>query len=164
MLAVGHTGAGIIIGEIVSRSVESSLASPVAGFLLAYGLHYLEDAIPHGHIVEYEDLGKNKSYPLIFADLSGSALLFFAGPFLKYGLSSQLFVISASIIGSLLPDVIASMFYYPGRPPVRSGLIKLERLVHESTHWHGLKKRTLKLGWYDAWQIVVIAAALFLRF
>lgn len=162
MIATGHTAVGFIIGSVAANSFQNPVVGSLAGFGAGLASHYLLDFIPHGHLLSYDKLHQAHRSPLLHLDLVGGGLLFVLLAYFTFGISVQTLVVLSAIAGSLLPDVLASQLYYPGKVPPKSGIFNKEYKLHMGVHWHGREDKTRPLSLIDVWQAGVILGALFL--
>lgn len=163
MVAIGHTGVGVIVGITAfeflgNNNLASGLIITGAAGIIS---HYLMDFIPHGH---FFGPGKFKKYilPVIIFDVFLPIALILGGIYLKNGFSEKLLYIMFGIGGSQLPDIVDGLIY-SGKIKTNS-LLRIENSFHEAMHWHGRDTHTLLIGLRDVWQLVVILAAVFLVF
>lgn len=161
MVALGHTAVGVIVGFTAYQFLgHGDLATGLA-ITGAAGIvsHYITDFIPHGHFVKPKKLKPVLPLVIVF-DLFLPIFLILLWMFSKDGLSVKLFYVLSGIIGSQLPDVLDGLIFI--NVFKRKGLIKTEYDFHQGLHWHGRDAKTLLLGFYDIWQVLMILIALFL--
>lgn len=155
MIAIGHTAVGFGVGLLTASLTEDPILGVMGSLLGGLASHYATDLIPHGHLTA----GWDNPYgsKLVYLDLLGGALIFTILAFFAVGVSWNLLIVLTGILGALLPDFL-EYFYKLGYLPQR-GLLRLESILHKSTHWHGFGKRTLALGKRDLWQLAVVLIA-----
>lgn len=161
MVAIGHTAIGVIVGTTVYKFLgQGDLASGliIAG-AAAVALHYLVDAIPHGHFFKMKDF-KKSILPVIIFDVLFPIILFLGAIYLKDGFGEKFLYIMFGIGGSQLPDIIDGLIYI--KMLKTNSLLKIENGLHQRLHWHGRGSTTILLGLRDIWQVLIILIALFL--
>jgi hypothetical protein len=155
-MAVG-TGVGLIV---ISQTNDPLIGAGVA-FILGLLSHYFFDFWPHGHLVNRRDFSKRP--PLLYLDIVGGGLLFFLPIIFKFGLSPTSLIILTAIFGAQLPDVSEGLIYE--KIISKTGFVKFENDLHQSTHWHGRYHDALVWNIRrDIWQIVTILLGLFFLF
>lgn len=161
MVAVGHTGVGVIVGVTAYHFLgQGDLATGlVITGAVGVASHYLGDFIPHGHFVKPDKL-KSVLLPIIIFDLFLPVILFLGLTYLKNGFDKKLLYVLFGIGGAQLPDVLDGLVF-TGKIKNR-GLIKQEHNFHQGLHWHRTGAKTLLLGFRDLWQILMIAIAFIL--
>ncbi|MBI2597226.1 hypothetical protein HYW41_03655 [Candidatus Daviesbacteria bacterium] len=160
MVATGHTAVGVIVGTIVYQTLgQGHLTS---GLIItgtaAITLHYLGDAIPHGHFFMTKDF-KKSILPVITFDVLLPVLVFLSVIYLKNGLGEKFLYIMFSIGCSLFPDVIDGLIY-TGVLKAKS-ILKIENDLHQKLHWHDRDFAAMPLGPHDIWQVIIILIALY---
>lgn len=163
MIASAHIAVGFASGLLIAKYIpEPYLASGVA-FTSGLALHYLTDLIPHGHFIEHEKVTSKKGRLLIFTDLILSGLIFLFLIYMHDKPPVQSIIIGVSVIGNLLPDVIASQVAYPGKKIPEKGFFAWENKLHwDIVHWHGTYEKALKWNIWDFWQIAVTIISIYL--
>ncbi len=167
MIAVGHSSIGILIGVgIVAVSAPSSPGWAVAAlaFVLAAGLHYACDFIPHGHYCIDDKHLTIRSVGTLFVDFIIGALLLVWLAWGKYGLSAELVVIAAAMFGSLAPDMFETLIKLKFIP--KTAVVRQEMALHEAVHWHDEPSSPLPHGARpmrptDVWQLVAFVLAIY---
>ncbi|HOX41256.1 MAG TPA: hypothetical protein PK263_03610 [bacterium] len=146
MIVTAHVIAGGIVAE--------ELGDPIIGFIVAFFLHFVMDALPH---FDTTDGGKWTKKQILFTSsdflLSAILILFFVQPVLSF---SNLFLWGA--FGSFLPDLIDN-------PPMWSGWIrktKYGKKFHAFHEWCHAKVQPS--FWFGVTtQLGLVAILLFMR-
>src|SRR3989344_4401626 len=95
MIATGHNAVGTTVGVIVASQTSDPASGIIWAIIVGLLLHYLLDAIPHGHPIDSKQYGKLP--PALFVDLFGSFIIFYGITLLKFGLGGESFIILIAI-------------------------------------------------------------------
>src|SRR3990167_4017354 len=111
MVATAHNGFGTLVGLAVISVGQGYGLNFATLFVLAlvFGIifHYITDLVPHGHFFPY-NMG-NHLFEVIGLDLFLSFFVILALAYLKFGISQNLILICAAVLGTQLPDVIGGL-------------------------------------------------------
>jgi len=176
MIASGHNsiGAGLAIGAMYIDNFTEITDSNIVlyGFLAILGiiLHYVADAIPHGHYKQ--PLRKIKhhakdiqltTFLIGLVDMIAS-LAVFIYLFVHFFGTPSLSYLAVAITASQLPDML--MLANDTGIASNNPIVKFEQKLHAGpVHWHDSKNGDArKWSWTDVWQIAIFMLGIWICF
>jgi hypothetical protein len=168
MIALGHTGAGALVG-LLGLSIHQADILPLwALFMMtlvaAIGSHYVGDWLPHGHYPFNLKQDRQGSIIRLGLDLGiGFGLLIIAA-WSAYGFGVELSLILLGAIGANVPDIFENLVNLKLLP--NGQRTREHRAWHaKRLHWHNDPNSPLPGGarvltWVDLYQSAFIVAAL----
>lgn len=162
MIISAHAAVGFSAGILIAENIKSPEVALFIGFFVGVVFHYLTDSIPHGHISVDFNHKNFYQFRLVMLDLFGGFLLFSAYSLFLYGLSLKFLVAFITIGASLLTDIINGLMHHPQTSFLSNKLFIFDQKIHKAMHWHGTRETTRPMKWYDAWQVLVVLAGIYL--
>ncbi|MFA6522462.1 MAG: hypothetical protein WCT24_02660 [Patescibacteria group bacterium] len=150
MTLTTHTAIGAVIGF--------HIGNPILGFLIGFCFHFLMDIIPHGDskISDSYRILKKKRWPVAYATVDGVIALYLMLFILGFKSHFDQTIVTASIIGSVLPDLIIGLYEL-----TKSRYLKWFFKLHFWVHDILIKKfGDIDLPYALAYQAVIIIAIL----
>lgn len=140
MYLTTHAAVGVLIAEAVKNPTEA--------FFLAFASHFVLDVIPHGdeHVEEWAR--KKSRYALFVAVADLGLLIALLGSLYATNNLPRVALLSAGIIGSILPDFLSIVF-----PVIHqyTNWFFLVRLFHWAQRKIGLPYVWRSHNWFHHW-------------
>lgn len=140
MYLTTHAAVGVLIAEAVKNPTEA--------FFLAFASHFVLDVIPHGdeHVEEWAR--KKSRYAMVVAFLDIGLLTAFLASLYATNNLPRMALISAGVIGSVLPDLLSIVF-----PVIHhyTSWFFLVRIFHWTQRKMGLPYVWRGHNWFHHW-------------
>lgn len=171
MIALGHTGSGVLVGLVgVSALTEIPVPLPLALMIVllsGIAAHYIGDWLPHGHYRFDPSHPSKTSIMKLGIDLLLPLILVLLLSVSKFGLGWEFGIIVAALAGVHLPDVFENLIDLKLLP--NTAAAKEHRRFHyDRLHWHNdrdhsdLPNGARVLSWIDTYQLALLALAIYL--